>query len=398
MNNSKLKKLLRLWHTNELITESQVNNILEFMKERQKELFFRLLKWFMIIGTFWLVFGLIATIINIFELDIFHKIFVVLLKFIGHIIKFVYMYIIMPIHNYIIHPICSFINKIFGEKRYNFYAGTFALFTSILFIIYSMKIKPDKKIDKLNLSNEQKNILKTNWTIDILSCITLTTTFMSYNMILEPSNAYYADTKIIPIWNIIGAITFILMAYSFKKNLYLIFGIYFISLSVGLFTGTSHACYWIGASQPVIQIFVSIILLLVGYITQLHSNIQDGNDNYLQETFVRTYNWTGLLMLFTALWISSFWGFSSEGYSSSTEIWIANIIFIIFSIASMFVGVKTEQKIFFNYGLVFLIIETYTILCGRLWEHLPIGIASLLLGTLLIGTGKILQRMYLKKM
>ena len=63
----------------------------------------------------------------------------------------------------------------------------------------------------------------------------------------------------------------------------------------------------------------------------------------------------------------------------------------------MFIGSKTEQKIFFNYGLTFLLIETYTVLFGRLWDELPAGISSLLLGIILIGTAKILQHTYLKK-
>ena len=44
------------------------------MKERQRETFFRLLKWLMILGAFWLIFGLIASIITLLEIDFFPKI------------------------------------------------------------------------------------------------------------------------------------------------------------------------------------------------------------------------------------------------------------------------------------------------------------------------------------
>ena len=81
---------------------------------------------------------------------------------------------------------------------------------------------------------------------------------------------------------------------------------------------------------------------------------------------------------------------------SAFEIWVANILFIAASVGAMFYGSKTEQNIFFNYGLTFLIIETYTI-CGRLASHLPEGLATLMFGGLLIITAKYLKKVYLKK-
>lgn len=398
MRKRKLKKLLKLWQTNELITETQVDNILEFMKERQKELFFKMIKWFIIIGTFCTVFGVIGTIINLMELDIFHKIALAIGKFFSTIWIFIVQYLIIPIHTYIIHPFCMFIDKLFGTNKQHFYIGSYSLIiVSILFYIGS-KLEPKKEIEELNLSDEQKNVLKSNWVLDTLTCIFLTTTFMSYNEMLLPD--LYTSTKIIPIWNMLGAVTFMVMAYGLKKNIYLIFSIYFISLSVGMFFGSSHACYWISASRPVIQILVAIILLLIGYISQLKLDLTKSTNTYLQEKFADTYNWTGLLMLFIALWIASFWGFGSDeifASASNRELWFANILFILASVAAMYWGAKSEQKIFFNYGLTFLIIETYTILCGRLWSYLPVGFACLLFGSLLIGTGKLLQKIYLKK-
>lgn len=146
------------------------------------------------------------------------------------------------------------------------------------------------------------------------------------------------------------------------------------------------------------------ILRCMRYVTQLKININELKDedsnNYVQEKFISTYNWAGLLLLFIALWISSFWGFDfnlkgDEG--GVIELWLANLLFIGTSVGAMFYGAKTEQKIFFNYGLVFLIIETYAVICGRMLEYMPAGIGALLIGGLLIGTAKILQKVYLKK-
>lgn len=430
MRNGKLKKLLKLWQKNYLISQAQADNILAFMKERQKETFFRLLKWLSIIGVFWLVIGVIGVVIEILSTDLFAEFFEkigkayeiyfgiicaifkkmgIVLSHVGHfILKYILIpiktYVLIPIKNYIIHPFCIFINKIFGENRYYFYLGTISLFISSLFMFISYKKKPNKAIDNLNLSDEQKNVLKTNWIADTLSCIFLCAVFCLYNMLLIPYDGFYADNKIIPIWNILGAITFVSLAYWLKKNIYLIFGIYFIALSAGMFSGYDFACYWIGASRPIIQIFVAIGLLMIAYITRLRTDIKqlenENSNTYIQEKFISTYNWTGLFLLFIALWITSFWGFELDfdyGNGSTAEIIFANILFIATSVGAMFIGSKTEQKIFFNYGLTFLLIETYTVLFGRLWDELPAGISSLVLGIILIGTAKILQNTYLKK-
>ena len=403
MRNWKLKRLLKLWQKNDLISQSQSDNILNFMKERQRETFFRLLKWLMILGAFWLIFGLIASIITLLEIDFFQKLFIKIGEMFVHIGQFIYTWIWIPIykwilvptHTYIIHPICVFIEKIFGENRYFFYVGSFSLILSLFFMWISSKIKPKKEIDNLNLSDEQKNVLKVNWVLDTIASIFLTGTFCLYNMLLLPDGDIYGDNKIIPVWNILGAITFTTMAYKFKKALYLVFGIYFIALSVGMFSGYDFACYWIGVSRPIIQILVGVILLLIAYITQLKIQIKDKEEDentYIQEKFMGIYNWAGLFLLFIALWITSFWGFEfnlSYDDGHVAEIWFANILFIATSIGAMFYGAKTEQKIFFNYGIVFLIIETYTVFCGRLWDNLPVGFASLIFGGLLIGTGKI---------
>lgn len=113
-----------------------------------------------------------------------------------------------------------------------------------------------------------------------------------------------------------------------------------------------------------------------------------------------TYNWTGLLLLFLAFWIASFWGFEVDFDNFdifSFEIFFANVLFILAAIGAMFIGVKEENKLYFNYGLVFLIIETYTVIGSRLYDVLPVGIFSLILGGTMIGTVKILKKLYLKK-
>ncbi|MCR4880596.1 MAG: hypothetical protein K6A44_01405 [bacterium] len=386
MRKSKINKLLDLWEKNNLISKEQNANISAFMKERQKETFFRFLKWVSIIGAFWVVGGLIATIINIFELDFMQKI-------VDFIIKSG-TFIIGIINDYIWQPIYNLIYGWFGDNWGYFVWGICCIILFCLFKFLSEKFSVNKDVDKLNLSDEQKNILKTSWIFDVFSAISLAAAFCLFNMLFIPHDSYYSNNKIFPICDVLGCVTFVALAYRYLKPMYLLFGIYFAALSVGMFWGYGYASYWIGASRPVVQIMLSIILLLVGYISEYLTE-----EDFIKEKFASIYNWTGLFMMFIALWIASFWGFSEDWNwnAGAGELWTANILFILASIGAMYYGAKTEHKLFFNYGLTFLIIETYTIFCSRLWDKMPIGISSLIMGIMLIYTGKILKDLYIKK-
>ena len=68
-----LKKLLKLWQKNDLITQVQADKILDFMKERQKIMFFSMLKWLMIVGTFGLSEELLVQLLMFLNLIYFIK-------------------------------------------------------------------------------------------------------------------------------------------------------------------------------------------------------------------------------------------------------------------------------------------------------------------------------------
>lgn len=383
MRISTLNKMLNLWEKNELISSEQNKNISEFMKERQKEQFFRIIKWFFILGAFWLLFGFVATVVQFFDLSFMASIR-------DWIIKICAM---------LIDPILKFLAGIFGKNLPYFIGGICCILLSIIPIYFSNKKKDSSFIDKLNLSENQKQILKNNLWLEIVGCILLSGGFVLLNRLLIPENADYYNFqyKLFPLWHFFGAVTFITLAYKFLKISYLLFGLYFVSLTVGMFSGYGYACYWIGASRPVIQALVGIILILIGYIAETKI---EGDDS-IKERFAQTYNWVGLLILFIALWIMSFWGFdlgqNASFHPQAAELWAANILFIGCAVGAMYYGAKNEHKLFFNYGLTFLIIETYTLFCSRLWDKLPYAASSLLFGLLLIGTGKLLIKIYLKK-
>lgn len=384
MRIGKLKKLLNLWQENNLISEEQNNKISDFMKERQKANFFRLLKWLSIIGALWLFFGIIATIINLLELDFFKPI----LDFFATCFKSVGIFLM----TYIIKPVYSFVYSILEDGAMYFFSGIVSLIFFFVFNYFGNKKSKSSDIDSLNLSDEQKYSLKNNFVMDIFASLCLSGAFINFNI------AFMGESieKSFPLVYLLGAITFVVMAYKFSKNIYLLFGIMFLATTVGMGTFYYHATYGLSVSAPIIQILVGLLILAVGYITDLKLQLS-GKENFIQEKFMGTYNWTGLLFLFLAFWFATFFGFGSEYDAKASELWIANILLILVSIGSMYLGAKCEKKVFFNYGLVFLLIETYTVFCSYLWELLPAGFASILFGGLLILTVKMLKKVYLKK-
>lgn len=384
MRIGKLKKLLNLWQENNLISEEQNNNISEFMKERQRVMFFRLLKWLSILGGLWLFFGIIATIINLLELDILKPI----LDFIVNCVKSIGMFLV----NYIFTPIYNLFYHLFKDGTENFFAGIVGLIFFFVFNYFAIKKSKKNEADELNISDEQKYALKNNFVMDIFACLSLSSCFINWNVAFIGGNF----EKDFPLVYILGAAAFIIMAYKFAKNIYLLFGILFIASSVGLCAFYWHATYALSVSAPIVQILAGLLILAVGYITDLKLQIAD-EENFIKEKFMGTYNWTGLLFIFLALWFATFWGFGSEYSHKIGEIWAANILLIFASIGSMYVGVKSEKKVFFNYGLTFLLIETYTVFCSYIWKNLPAGIVALLFGGLLIGTGKMLKKIYFQK-
>lgn len=116
MRIAKLKKLLNLWETNGLINSEQNKNISEFMKERNRNQFFRLIKWLFIIGAFWIFFGIISSIIQLFDLSFMEHIKEVLFKLWLTVTK----------------PILDFIDKLFPGRYDIFIYGISAFALSLI--------------------------------------------------------------------------------------------------------------------------------------------------------------------------------------------------------------------------------------------------------------------------
>ncbi|MDD4294905.1 MAG: hypothetical protein PHP69_05275 [Candidatus Omnitrophica bacterium] len=366
-----LKYMLSLFVDNNFITGEQRDNIFSFMKERKRRQIFRLVQWVSIIGAFWIVFGVLA-LIKLLDLSFLKKLY----EFVVVVTK----------------PFFALMNELFGQ---NYLYAVFALIGIIswsLFFWLAVRITKKENLSIFKLSYFQESRLRSATVFFVISYICAGLAFSFLNRLLIPDylSYYYSTVKIIPIFYMFAVVFFMYFAYRLKDQISLLFGIYFTALSVGTFSGYGTACYYLAVSRPVVQLLVSIIFVLLGFL-----HLKDEAENWC-DYFGRTYQWTGLLMGFIALWIMSIWGISKpEGWvyaPKAYELWIANIMFIAVSTGSMFYGAYREDAMFFNYGLTFLIIATYTIFFSYLWQDFGVAFGSLSLGLLLVLTGYLLKR------
>ncbi|MEW5896033.1 MAG: hypothetical protein AB1650_09815 [Candidatus Omnitrophota bacterium] len=378
-----VKKLLNLWANHDLISDQQKEEIFLFMKERRRIQLLRLIKWLFIIGAFWIFFGFIA-LVKMINPQILKNILDLLRQILRPLIAF-FEYVYQTLEKYL------------GDN------ANFVLFAAVAFIVAGFffwlgsRRRRQENLAGLKLDYFAESSLRSAMVFFVLGYIAIGAAFSFLNHLLLPADKYYyySGAKVVPYFYFCAVAFYLFSAYRLKDQIALLFGIYFIGLSVGCFSGYTHACYWLGISRPVLQVFTAVILILVGFI-----HILAGKKEY-QEYFGRTWQWTGLLMGFLALWTMSIWGMVQDVNSwhspGAAELWFANILFISAALGSMGYGAKSEDALFFNYGLVFLIIATYTIFFSHLWATLGSAVGSLALGIMLVATGHMLRKIWLGK-
>ena len=373
MRLGKINRFLALWKRNNLISEEQEEKILNFMRQERNRQFLRLIKWLFIVGAFWLFFGFLA-ILKLFNLNMLRK--------------------IANFFHALNVPIVNIFKSIFGENYIFAIWGFVGVLGWVLFFGLASRLNKREKTRNVKLSYfQQTSVSGTLW-IRTVSYICAGFGFSMFNRLLLPGDMsyYYAMNKIVPIFYFAGVIFFGYIAYRVFDQLALLFGIYFVALSVGCFSAYGHACYWLGVSRPALQVLVGALLIMTGFLHSYHSKQKE-----YKKHFARTYQWTGLLLGFISLWVMSLFGITEQGLNNGAEQWIGNILFIGAALGSMAYGARAKDILFFNYGLTFLIIETYTVLFSKLWSNLGTAFGSLFLGALMIGTGYVLKKYWLKK-
>lgn len=380
-----IKRLLKLWTKAGLINEEASSKIMDYMKIRRRDYFFRLIKILFVLGAFWLVVGIVATLKLI---DV--KILLAIWHFIEHIFS--------PIVNFLIK-----ISKwIAGENYGYFLTGLVCSIGWGVFHWFGKEIRERSNVEMVKLGFLADSDLRLGTTSLTIGYILASVAFQVFNYLIYPpnvfSNYYWGHAVIVPYFSFLAVVFFLYIAYRMKDQIALLFAIGFLGHSVGFFTAYYFACYVIGVQLPVIQALLGVLLLLIGF---WHFEKFRGRKEDYFHLFARTYQWTGLLFIYMSVWIMSLWGFTyEESYwriPSAVELWLANLLFLATCLGALFYGAMKEDRLFFNFGLTFFIIDTYTLFFSRVWSTVGTALGSLLLGSLLVGTGYALRKLFLEK-
>lgn len=378
MRMGRLMRYLRKWQQSGLINEDQVVKISDYMKIERHRQFLKLIKILFVIGAFWLFVGVVATLrlINI-------EIFVVIGEFLYNLVS----------------PIIKLVKSL-SPQHYGEILGGLGCFLGWgVFQWLGMVLRKKSDLRTTQLGYFQEKELRLGTTSFTLGYILASWGLQLFNYATYPKDPYLylGKAAIFPLFSFLGIIFFMMIAYFMEDQIALLFGIAFLAHAVGLFTTYFTACYVIGVQFPAIQLLVGILLLFVGLFHVEKSRFREDSFLFM---FGRTYEWTGILFAFISLWIMSIWGFTfKENYFISPmthELWMANILFMAACLTSLFYGAVKEDKMFFNYGLTFLIIDSYTLFFSHVWSTLGSALSSLMLGVMLIVTGYILRDLWLK--
>lgn len=378
MRANSLKKYLLKWRQAGLIDEEQSRKISDHMKIERHGQFLKLIKVLFIVGAFWLFVGIIATL-RLINIEIFVVIGSILYNLVSPLIKLAKY--LSPEH--------------YGE----WLSGIGCLLGWGLFHWLGTTLRRRSDLQLTELGGFQEKNLRLGTTAFTIGYILLAWGMQFFNYAIYPKDpyTYLGKEAIFPVFSLIGTVCFLVIAYLMRDQIALLFGIGYLAHTIGLFATYFTACYVIGVQFPAIQLMVGLLLVFVGlyHIEKIRSKEED-----FRFLFGRTYEWTGLLFMYLSLWIMSIWGITFQGSywidPKAGELWIANTLFMAASLSALFYGAAKEDRMFFNFGLTFFIIDSYTLFFSYVWDTAGSALGSLMLGIMLIVTGYVLRNLWLK--
>jgi len=378
MGIGKIIRLLNSWIKAGFITDEQARKITEHLKASRRQQFLRLIKVLFVLGALWLVIGFVAVVMKIDA-----KVLLYIWNFICNLFS----------------PVVNLAKWIAGERYGTFLVGIGCILGWGLFHYLGKRLQARSMQELVRLGSLSDPALRLGTSAFTIGYILAAVAFQSFNGLSSIEHSYY-DSQVgsIPYFSFLAVIFFLYIAYRMKDQIALLFGIGFLGHAVGFLTAYSAACYMIAVSLPGVQALVGVLLIFVGL---WHvEKVRENEDSYFY-LFGRTYQWTGLLFIFFSLWIMSIWGITID-YDhwrgpSAFELWVSNLLFLGASLSVLFYGAWKEDRMYFNYGITFLAIDTYTLFFSHVWSTVGSAVGSLLFGVLLIGTGYFLRRLFLTK-
>lgn len=378
MRYGKLKQYLKRWQSAGFISDEQAQRIAEDLKAESHRQFLKLIRVLFILGAFWLFIGTIATL-KLVNVDI--------LIAIG---RFLYQ---------AVTPLIALAKLISPERYGTLLGGIGCVVVWALFHWLGWRLRKRSDQELIRLGHLQEKELRLGTSAFTMGYIALSIAWECFNYAAAPSDlsAHWGKDVVVPWFSFVGMGVFLAMAYRMKDQIALLFGVGFLAQAVGMFTAYTFAAYRIGVQMPMIQLLVGALLLFVGL---WHVEKVRGRDDHAYFLFGRTYEGVGLLFGYLSLWIMSIWGITWRehfwGSIPASELWVANLLFIAASLGALFYGAIQGDRMFFNFGLTFFIIESYTVFFSHVWQTLGTAFGSLTLGAMLVGTGYALRRLWLQ--
>jgi len=371
-------RYLKRWQGLGLITGEQVAAIGGHMRAESHRQFLKLIKALFIIGAFWLVVS-----------------FVALLEILG----FGFLEVAGRLILRLAGPLVAIAKRFSPERYRELLAGAGCFLGFGLMFWAAVRVRNRAKIATMQLGCFQERELSPATWLFTIAYILAAAAWQLFNYAAYPAqpHLYHGQEIFFPYVSCAAVVFFFAIAYAMRDQLALLFGIGFVAHAVGFFASYFFACYVIGVQMPVTQVFVGMLLLSAGL---WHVGKARGREDRFGYLFGRTYEWTGLLFVYCSLWIMSIWGISFQkdfwAPPAAGELWIANGAFIAATLLALFYGALKEDRLFFNFGLTFFIIESYTLFFSHVWETLGAAIGSFLFGAMMIATGYVLRALWLK--
>ena len=372
------------WSKEGIISFEQVDKIRESVRLESRRRILKLIQIFFIVGAFWVVFGLIA---------VFRLLPLNFLRFLWDMV--------LAIFTPLSQAVFSLARFISPEHPGAVLGGAGSLLVWVLFFWLGMRVRKSSQEEILRLGSWQYPELRLGTTALVIGYLAAAAGWGLWNYALYPASHYGVlmdRVFIFPVFLILETAFFLVLAYTIRDQIALLFGIGALAQVVGMMTGYFTGMYFLSVQSPMVQVLTGGMLLFIGL---WHEEKEHGREEALFFVFGRTYQWTGLLFVFLALWVMSILGMNFENFEryhgpQAAELWVANILFLGASLGSLWYGAFKDDRMYFNYGLTFLIIFSYTVFFSHLWSTVGSAVASLLLGGLLIGTGYGLRQLWMK--
>lgn len=391
MRASALLKHVERWSREGILSADQVERIKESVRTESRRRIFKLIQILFIIGAFWIVFGLIAVLrlIPVQFLRALWDALVVVLKPVGKFLSF------------LAHAVFTAAQAISPEHPTRVLSGTGCFLVWGLFFWLGSRIRKHSESQILKLALWQYPELRLGTVALVISYMAAAAGWGLWNFALYPARHYGVSVDqafVFPVFLVLETIFFFVLAYGIRDQIALLFGIGALAQVVGMMTGYFTGMYSLSVQSPMVQVLTGGMLLFVGL---WHEEKARGREEDLFFVFGRTYQWTGLLFVYLALWVMSIFGINFSNLvkyhgPQAAELWVANILFLGASLGSLVYGAIKDDRMYFNYGLTFFIIFSYTVFFSHIWATVGSAWASLLLGGLLIGTGYGLREFWIR--